>query len=152
MPPPGSSLRYPAGARQAVGNWRRRLVYVSLAAFCIVLYEMFVLLKIGKDAMAIMSRSQDAMRLLKSSEQSDDEKEAMARQRSMEMFKATLNFALKLVVIGVALYLVFWLTTTLRPDLRDALLRSLYSPVVIVLMTVGTVCYAWVRRILRGAN
>jgi cytochrome c biogenesis protein CcdA len=125
---------------------------VALAAFCIVFYEMFVLLGIGNDAMAIVSRSQDAMRLLKSSEQSDDDKEAMARQRSMEMFKATLNFALKLVVIGVALYLVFWSTTTLRPDLRDALLRSLYSPVVIVLMTVGTMFYAWVRRILRGAN
>ena len=122
------------------------MIYAVLFPFCIALFELFALLKIGRDATAIITRSREGMRVLMSSELGDDDKEVLMRRGSADIFKATLRFALKFLAIGVALYLLFLLTVTLFPDLKQALLESLYSPVVIAVLTVGTMCYAWVRR------
>lgn len=122
------------------------MIYAVLFPFCIALFELFALLKIGSDAMAIITRSHQAMRVLMSSELGDDDKEVLMRRGSADIFKATLRFALKFLAIGVVLYLLFLLTVTLFPDLKQAMLESLYSPVVIAVLTVGTMCYAWVRR------
>ena len=122
------------------------MIYAVLFPFCIALFELFALLNIGSDAMAIITRSHQAMRVLMSSELGDDDKEVLMRRGSADIFKATLRFALKFLAIGVVLYLLFLLTVTLFPDLKQAMLESLYSPVVIAVLTVGTMCYAWVRR------
>jgi hypothetical protein len=121
------------------------MVYAVLFPFCIALFELFALLQIGRDAMAIITRSQEAMRVLRS-ELGDDDKEVLMRRGSADIFKATLRFGLKFVAIGGVLYLLFMLTVTALPDLKQALLESLYSPVVIAVLTVATLCYAWVRR------
>ena len=68
------------------------------------------------------------------------------RRGSADIFKATLRFALKFLSIGVVLYLLFLLIVTLFPDLKQAMFESLYSPVVIAILTLGTLCYAWVRK------
>jgi hypothetical protein len=122
------------------------MIYAVLFPFCIALFELFGLLNIGRDAMAIITRSQEAMRVLMSSELGDDDKEVLMRRGSAAIFKATLRFALKFLAIGVVLYVLFLMTITLFPDLKKAMLESLYSPVVIAVLTVGTMCYAWVRR------
>jgi hypothetical protein len=122
------------------------MIYAVFFPFCIVLFELFGLLNIGRDAMAIITRSQEAMRVLMSAELADDDKEVLMRRGSADIFKATLRFALKFLAIGVVLYLLFLLTITLLPGLKQALLESLYSPVVIAVLTVGTMCYAWARR------
>jgi hypothetical protein len=96
--------------------------------------------------MAIVTRSQEAMRVLMYSELGDDDKEVLMRRGSADIFKATLRFALKFVAIGGVLYLLFMLTVSLLPDLKQALLEGLYSPVVIAVLTVATLCYGWVRR------
>lgn len=122
------------------------MIYAVLFPFCIALFELFALLNIGRDAMAIITRSQEAMRVLMSSELGDDDKEVFMRRGAADNFKATLRLALKFLAIGVVLYVLFQLTVTLFPDLKQAMLESLYSPVVIAVLTVGTMCYAWVRR------
>ena len=122
------------------------MVYAVLFPFCILLFELFALLKMGRDAMAIITRSQEAMRVLMSSELGDYDKEVLMRRGSADIFKATLRFALKFLSIGVVLYLLFLLTVTLFPDLKQAMFESLYSPVVIAILTFGTLCYAWLRK------
>jgi len=122
------------------------MIYAVLFPFCMVLFELFALLKIVRDAMAIVTRSQEAMRVLMYSDLGDDEKEVLMRRGSADIFKATLRFALKFAAIGAVLYLLFVLTVTLLPDLKEELLESLYSPVVIAVLTVATLCYAWVRK------
>jgi hypothetical protein len=122
------------------------MIYIPLLLFCIVLFELFALLEMGKDAMAIIARSQEAMRVLQSPELGDDEKESFMRRGSAEIFRATLGFAVKFLLIGLVLYLLFLLTITLFPDLKEAMLESLFSPVVIVMLTAGTMCYAWARK------
>ena len=83
------------------------MIYAVLFPFCIVFFELFALLKIGRDALAILARSQEATRALMSAELSDDDKEVLTRRASADIFKATLRFALKFVAIGVVLYLLF---------------------------------------------
>jgi hypothetical protein len=122
------------------------MIYAVLFPFCIALFELFALLEIGRDAMAIVVRSQESMRVLRSAEVADDDKEVLMRRASADIFKATGRFALKFVAIGVVLYLLFLLALRLLPDQKQALLESLYSPVVIVVLTIGTLCYAWVRK------
>jgi len=124
------------------------MTYVSLLLFSIVLFELFALLGIGKDAMAIIARSQEAMRILRSPAIGDDEKETHMRRGSAEIFKATLRFTAKFVLIGAVLYLLFVLIVAVRPDLETPILESLVSPVVIVLLTAVTMCYAWARKAL----
>ena len=104
----------------------------------------------GRDAMAIIARSQDAMRVLLSPELGDDEKEAFMRRGSAEIFIATLRFAGKFLLIALVLYLLFLLIVTLVPDLKDSLIESFVSPLVIALLTVGTMCYAWARKAIRA--
>lgn len=97
--------------------------------------------------MAIIARSQESMRVLMSPDLGDDEKEAFMRRGSAEIFMATLRFAAKLLLIALVLYLLFLLTVTLFPDLKEALLEDLFSPVVIAMLTAGTLGYAWARKI-----
>jgi len=122
------------------------MIYLVLFPFCIILFELFALLKTSRDATAIITRSREAMRVLMSSELGDDDKEVLMRRGSADIFKATLRFALKFLSIGVVLYLLFLLTVTLFPDLKQAMFESLYSPVVIAILTLGTLCYAWLRK------
>jgi hypothetical protein len=44
--------------------------------------------------------------------------------------------------------LLFVLIVAVRPDLETPILESLVSPVVIVLLTAVTMCYAWARKAL----
>ena len=122
------------------------MIYAVLFPFCIVLFELFALLKVVPDAMAIITRSQQSMRILMSPEVADDDKEAAMRRASVDISKATLRFGLKLFSIGFILYLLFVLTVLLFPDLKQALLESLYSPIVIAVLSIGTMAYAWVRK------
>jgi|KBSMisStandDraft_5_1062788.scaffolds.fasta_scaffold934058_2 hypothetical protein len=122
------------------------MIYVSLLLFCVVFFELFVSLRIATDAMAIMARSQEAMRVLGSAQLSDDDKEVFVRRASGQIFIATLRFAAKFALIGLALYALFWCTVTVFPNSERPLLKSFVSPVVIISLTVATMAYAWIRK------
>ena len=122
------------------------MIYVSLLLFCVVFFELFVSLRIATDAMAIMARSQEAMRVLGSAQLSDDDKEVFVRRASGQIFIATLRFAAKFALIGLALYALFWCTVTVFPNSERPLLKSFVSPLVIVLLTAVTMAYAWIRK------
>jgi hypothetical protein len=122
------------------------MIYAPLLLSCVVLFELCVLLRMGTDVMAIMARSQEAMRVLMSPELGDDEKEVFMRRGSADIFKATLRFAAKVLLIGLVLYGLFLLTVALFPDRKEALIESLYSPAVIAVLTVATMGYAWARK------
>ena len=122
------------------------MIYVSLMLFCVVFFESFVSLRLAADAVAIMARSQEAMRVLTSAELSDDDKEVFVRRASGQIFIATLRFAAKFALIGLALYALFWCTVTVFPDLEQPLLDDFVSPLVIVSLTAATMAYAWIRK------
>jgi len=122
------------------------MIYGPLLLLSVALFELFLLLKIGRSAKTILASSQDAMRVLKSPELGDDQKESLMRRGSVEILKATMGLAAKLLLIGAILFVLFELIVAIFPDLRQRLLESLVSPGVIALLTVAVVGYAWARK------
>jgi hypothetical protein len=124
--------------------------YISPVIITIVLFELFAFLRISKEAMAIVTRSRESMHILLSPEFGDQEKEAVTRRESAEIFRLTLRLSAKLGVSGLFLYLVFLLFVVHFPDLKGWIREGIFSPVAIVTLTATVVCYAWVRRAILG--
>ena len=129
------------------------MMWGALLFLSLVLFELFGLLKLGGNAKTILVSSQQAMRVLKSAELADEEKESFMRRGSVEILKATLILAGKLMLAGAVLFALFELIVVIFPGLREPLLESFLSPSVIVILTVVLIGYAWARKAaLRAMN
>ena len=104
------------------------MIYVSLLLFCVVFFELFVSLRIGTDAVAIMARSQEAMQVLASAELSDDDKEVFVRRASAQIFIATLRFAAKFASIGLVLYALYSVHCRRLSQFRAAVAQEFRFP------------------------
>ncbi len=124
------------------------MIYLFLLGSCIVFIEMFIVLDLKREAMSFVARSRAAMRVVMSAELDDDEKEALVRRASIEMFKATFLFSLKFLFIVLVLYTMYWLIVTVFPELRDPILGSIVSPIVIIVLTLAAAAYVWARNVL----
>ena len=124
------------------------MIYVFLLASCIVFIELFIVLDLRREATSIVTRSHAGMRVLTSADLDDDEKEALVRRASVDLFKATLLFSLKFLMIALALYIMFWLAVALFPDLRNPILESIASPTIIIGLTLAAAAYVWARNVL----
>jgi hypothetical protein len=126
------------------------MIYGPLLFLSIVLFELFVLLRMVDNARSILASSREAMRVLASRDLTDDEKEASVRRGSLEILKATLLLAAKLLLTGAILFALFQLIVRIYPDLRQPLADSLVSPVAIAILTVAIMGYAWARKSVSG--
>ena len=124
------------------------MIYVFLLASCIVFIELFIVLDLKKEAKGMVARSHAAMRVMMSGEYDDDEKETLVRRASIDMFKATFFFSLKFLLIVLVLYTMYWLTVTVFPELREPILGSIVSPIVIIGLTMAAAAYLWARNVL----
>jgi hypothetical protein len=121
------------------------MIYALLLPLCIVFLELFLFLDLRKEAMAIVARSREAVRVMAAKDISDDDKEAFMRRAALAMLKATAMFTLKFLGIVAVLCAIFLGAVALMPDLERPLLDSLVSPPTILMLTIATVLYAWVR-------
>jgi hypothetical protein len=121
------------------------MIYALLFLFCVVFLELFLLLDLRKEAIAIVARSREAVRVMVAKDMSDDDKEAFMRRESLAMLKATAMFTLKFLGIFAVLYAIFLGAVAVIPDLERPLLDSFVSPPIIVILTIATVLYAWAR-------
>jgi hypothetical protein len=122
------------------------MIYGPLLFMSVVLFELFLRLKMGENAKTILASSQEAMRVLAASDLADEEKELFMRRGSVEILKATLLLAAKLVLAGAILFALFELIVMMFPALRQPLLDSFVSPSVIAILTVAVIGYAWLRK------
>jgi NADH:ubiquinone oxidoreductase subunit 3 (subunit A) len=123
------------------------MIYGPLLFLSVVLFELFRLLKLADDAKAIIATSQQAMRVVRSPEIADREKESFMRRASIETLKATLRLAAKFLLVGAILFALFELIVAIFPGLGAPLRESLLSPAVIVILTAAVVGYAWARKL-----
>jgi hypothetical protein len=122
------------------------MIYGPLLFLSVVLFELFRLLKMGENAKTIIASSQEAVRVLRSAELADEEKESFMRRGSIEIFKATLRLAAKLILTGGILFALFELIVAIFPGLEKPLLESFVSPSVIGILTAAVIGYAWARK------
>ena len=113
------------------------MIYALLLLFCIVFLELFLLLDLRKEALAIVVRSREAVRVMVAKDLSDDDKEAFMRRESLAMLKATAMFTLKFLGIFAVLYAIFLGAVAIVPDLERPLLDSFVSPPIIVMLTIA---------------
>jgi len=123
------------------------MIYLFLLAFCIAFIELFMALDIKREGVNLIARSRDAMAVIASSELDDDEKESFMRRTSVEMFKATIRFIIKFLLIIMVLFVMYWLTIFAFPELRAPILQYFVSPVGIVGMTLIAIAYVWIRNV-----
>ncbi|MGH8185341.1 MAG: hypothetical protein ACREUC_02160 [Steroidobacteraceae bacterium] len=121
------------------------MIYALLFLLCVVFLELFRLLDLRKEAIAIVARSREAARVMVAKDISDDDKEAFMRRASLATLRTTATFTLKLLGIFAVLCAIFLGAVTLIPDLERPLLDSLVSPPIILTLTIATVLYAGVR-------
>lgn len=122
------------------------MIYGPLLLLSLVLFELFGLLKMGDNIKAIIASSQEALRVLRSTELADEEKEAFMRRGSLEILKATLRLAAKFLLVGAILFALFQLIVAIFPSLKTPLLESFVSPSVIAILTAAIIGYAWARK------
>jgi hypothetical protein len=121
------------------------MIYALLLLFCIVFLELFLLLRLRREATAIVARSREAARVMVAKDMSDDDKEAFMRRASLAMLKLTVTFTLKFLGIFAVLYAIFLGAVALMPDLERPLLDCFASPPIILMLTIVSGLYAWVR-------
>lgn len=121
------------------------MIYALLLLSCVVFLELFLFLDLRAEATAIVARSREAVRVMVAKDMSDDDKEAFMRRASLAMLKATATFTLKFLGIFAVLYAIFLGAVALVPDLERPLLDSFVSPPIILMLTIATASYAWVR-------
>ena len=121
------------------------MIYALLLFFCIVFFELSGLMDLRKEALAIVTRSRAAMRVMTAADMSDDDKEKFMRRESLGMLRTTGTFTLKFLGIIAVLYAAFLGVVALVPRLEQPLLDSFVSPSMILLLTAATVLYAWLR-------
>lgn len=124
------------------------MIYAYLLVSCVVFVELFIFLDLKNEATAILSRSREAIGVVMSRELDDAAKESFMRRASVDMFKATLVFSLKLILVVVALYAIYWLVVGAFPPLRDRILQSFVSPLVIIALTLAALVYVWARDVV----
>jgi hypothetical protein len=121
------------------------MIYALLFLLCVVFLELFRLLDLRKETIAILARSREALRITVAKDISDDDKEAFMRRASLAMLGATATFTLKFLGIFAVLYATWLGVVALSPDLERPLLDSLVSLPTVSLLTIATMAYARMR-------
>ncbi len=123
--------------------------YLLLLVFSILFVELFILFNIVPDARAVMQLSGESVGVMKSKEMTDDQKEEYMRKNSLKMFVQTLKFSGKFLLIFMVLGIVFFLTELASPPIAESVAAHFVSVIPMVILTVATLVYVWVRNVVR---
>ena len=121
------------------------MIYAYLVVSCIVFIELLILLDLKKGAIEVVKRSHDSIAILTSPDLDDDAKEALVKSAAIEMLKIALIFSMKMLLICLVLFSLYWVVVAIFPELKEPIAESLLSPVMIVELTCAAVAYAWAR-------
>jgi hypothetical protein len=122
----------------------------TLILSSLIFVEAFFLLRLDRQARAVVAISRDALYVLADGRVSDDEKEASARRASRLVLKATSLIVLKLAAIAVVMFALFAAVAWIHPSSAASLFAALASPLVLVSVTAVACGYGWVRNAIFG--
>ena len=122
----------------------------ALILSSLVFVEAFFLLRLDKQARAVVAISRDAFYVLADGRLGDDDKEACARRASFLILKTTSLMVVKLVAIAAVMYAIFAGVAWVHPSSAARLFAALASPLVLVSVTAVACGYGWVRNAIFG--
>jgi hypothetical protein len=126
---------------------------MSIAALIVsslVFVEAFFLLRLDRQARAVVAISRDAFGVLADGRLGDDEKEACARRASRLILKATALIVVKLAAIAIGLSAIFLGVAWIHPASAESLVAALASPLVLAAVTAVAFGYVWMRNAILG--
>lgn len=122
----------------------------ALILSSLIFVEAFFLLRLDRQARAVVAISRDAFCVLADGRLGDDEKEACARRASRLILKTTSLIVLKLAAIAVVMYAIFVGVAWIHPSSAASLFAALTSPLVLASVTAVACGYVWVRNAILG--
>jgi hypothetical protein len=122
----------------------------ALILSSIIFVEAFFFLRLDRQARGVFVIARDAMSVLADARLGDEEKESCARRAARLILTMTAMVVLKLAAIGGVLYALFAGTAWLFPASAERIFAALASPIVLVVVTLVTLAWLWVRNALRG--
>lgn len=125
------------------------MIHLLLLVLCVTSVELFVLLGLRHDIVAMISVSREAVGILTSSRLADLEKEVLLRRKSLELFRLTAVFSSKFLLICLFACLIYASVVGLSPEAGKTLLENLVSLDGLALLTAVMMCYVWARNAIR---
>ncbi len=122
------------------------MIYLLACSFCVAFVELFIRLNLSKDIQSIIELSRGGLGVLMSPEMDDDQKEAFVRRKSLELFKATFVFTAKFLSVFGVLYAIYFFVKQFSSETAEAIIDVFLSPAALVILTVVTMLYVWVRK------
>lgn len=124
------------------------MTYLILVISAIIFVELFILLKILKEANSVIALSMGSLNTIKSKDLSDREKEQLMRKNSVVMIQTTFKFILKFLLLFASIYLFIMVVIYFFPHLEDSIYEGFTSIVSILVVTLVASIYVWGRNVI----
>jgi hypothetical protein len=125
------------------------MIYVFLLIMCVVFIELFLFLDVSKQLGSTISLSKEALDVLKSSTIEDEEKEVIIRRKSLSIFKVTLFFTSKFLLIFFILYVIYLLSIHWFFVSEKEFAEKIFSLQILLSMTIVSMLYIFIRNVIK---
>lgn len=124
------------------------MIYITLFLLCILFIELFILFDINSNIKSVLHLSREAFKIIMSTELDDEEKEKLVRKSSLDIFKATLLFLTKVVLVFLVLYVVYKVLLLSFSLSEDRIIEVSFFLHTIVSLTLMGLLYSWLRSVI----
>ena len=125
------------------------MIYPILFVYSVIFVELFIRFRLTRDAKGILTLSTDSLQVMKSSSMTDLEKERFMRSNSVTMLRKTFIFIAKFVAVFIVIGVINYLIAFTDAELADAVIASFSSIKVILVMSIITMIYVWIRNVIQ---
>jgi hypothetical protein len=124
------------------------MTYITLLLLSALFIELFILFKINDSVKSMLQVSRDAYSIIMSTELDEDEKERSIRRASLEIFKITLTFFVKFMIVLLALYVLYEILSSLFSLSAEQLIEVSFLPQTILLLILIGFLYIRLRSVI----
>jgi len=124
------------------------MIYISLFLLCITFIELFILLNLNSNIKSVLGRSRNAYEVIMSTELNDEEKEKRVRKSSLDIFRDTIIFFVKMILMTLILYIFYKVLLFLFSLSEDQVIAVSLSLYTVVALTLAALFYGWLRSVI----
>jgi hypothetical protein len=124
------------------------MIYITLLLLSVLFIELFIILDINGTVRSVLRISRDACSIMKSSELDENEKERFVRRSALDMFRITLVFIAKIVLILLALYVLYIILSSMFSLSEASLIEASFLPQTIIALILFGFLYIRLRSVI----
>ena len=124
------------------------MIYITLLLLSVLLIELFVLVDITYSVRSVLRISRDAYSTMMSSELDENVKEQFVRRSSLDMFKITLLFLVKITFVLLVLYVLYMILSSVFSLSEDRLIEVSFLPQTIIALIIFGFLYMRLRNVI----